>query len=169
MKKLLFVAIGLLSIASLTSCGAKNNDEKFTPTLDKEMSCDIKVVGDYSNFEALEAEFDLFNEYYPNVRLSYQKVDDYNNSLGTVLESTDKPNIFCSSPSMMGNEKYSNIISHMEDLSDPALKFNFDCLRSGLINKDASGKVYMVPIFSRTYGMLVNNDLFKKENIWIVR
>jgi multiple sugar transport system substrate-binding protein len=66
---------------------------------------------------------------------------------------------------MMGNEKYSNIVSHMEDLSDPALKFSFDCLRSGLINKDASGKVYMVPIFSRTYGMLVNNDLFKKENI----
>ena len=81
MKKLLYVAIGLLSIASLASCGAKNNDGKFTPTLDKEMSCDIKVVGDYSNFEALEAEFDLFNEYYPNVRLSYQKVDDYNNSL----------------------------------------------------------------------------------------
>ena len=165
MKKLLYVAVGLLSMASLASCGVQNNDEKFTPTLDKEMRCDIKVVGDYSNFEALEAEFDLFNKYYPNVRLTYQKVDNYNNSLGTVLESNDKPNIFCSSPSMMGNEKYSNIISHMEDLSDPALKFNFDCLRSGLINKDGSGKVYMVPIFSRTYGMLVNNDLFKKENI----
>ena len=72
MKKLLYVAISLLSIASLASCGS-NKEEKFTPTLDKEMSCDIKVVGDYSNFEALEAEFDLFNEYYPNVRLSYQK------------------------------------------------------------------------------------------------
>jgi hypothetical protein len=55
MKKLLYVAISLLSIGSLASCGAKNNDEKFTPTLDKEMSCDIKVVGDYSKFEALEA------------------------------------------------------------------------------------------------------------------
>ena len=97
MKKLLLTAISLLSIVSLASCGTKNNDEKFTPTLDKEMSCDIKVVGDYSNFEALEAEFDLFNEYYPNVRLTYQKVDNYNNSLGAVLEGNDKPNIFCES------------------------------------------------------------------------
>ena len=111
MKKLLYVAVGLLSMASLASCGVQNNDEKFTPTLDKEMRCDIKVVGDYSNFEALEAEFDLFNKYYPNVRLTYQKVDNYNNSLGTVLEGNDKPNIFCSFPSMMGNEKYSNIFS----------------------------------------------------------
>ena len=67
MKKLCCIAISLLSVASLVSCG-NNKEEKFTPTLDQEMSCDIKVVGDYSNFEALEAEFDLFNEYYPNVR-----------------------------------------------------------------------------------------------------
>ena len=36
-------------------------------------------MGDYGNFEALEAEFDRFNEYYPNVSLSYVKLDDYKN------------------------------------------------------------------------------------------
>ena len=164
MKKLLFVSINIVSIALLASCGAKQ-EEKFAPSLDTETSCTLKVVGDYSNFEALEAEFDRFNEYYPNVRLSYSKVDDYNNSLATVLESDDKPNIFCSFPSMMGNEKFNAVISHMEDLSDPALKLDLSTLRSSLIKKDASGKVFMAPVFSRTYGMLVNNDLFKKENI----
>ena len=53
----------------------------------------------------------------------------------------------------------------MEVLSDPALALDLDCIRPGLINRDAEGRVLMVPVFSRTYGMLVNNDLFKKEGL----
>ena len=59
----------------------------FQPRLDTDTSCEITVVGSYSNFEALEAEFECFNEFYPNVELTYLKPDDYNNLLGTVLES----------------------------------------------------------------------------------
>ena len=33
----------------------------FQPMLDRDTSCEITVVGSYSNFEALEAEFDSFN------------------------------------------------------------------------------------------------------------
>ena len=47
------------------------------------------MIGSYSNFEALEAEFDRFNEFYPEVELSYVKPDDYNNLLGTVLASSN--------------------------------------------------------------------------------
>ena len=53
----------------------------------------------------------------------------------------------------------------MEDLSDPALKLNLDCIRPGLINRDAEGHVRMVPVFSRSYGMLVNKTLFEKEGL----
>ena len=45
------------------------------------------------------------------------------------------------------------------------MKLNLDCIRPGLINRDAEGKVTMVPVFSRTYGMLVNDDLFKKKGL----
>ena len=125
------------------------------------------MIGSYSNFEALEAEFDRFNEFYPDVELSYVKPDDYNNLLGTVLESADAPNIFFSYQWMVGNEKYAQASSHMEDLSDPALGLELDCLRSGLVNKDAEGRLLMVPIFARNYGMLVNNDLFAKEGLQV--
>lgn len=168
MKKFIYVAINIISIALLASCGTNKEDNKndeFNPSLDTKTTCDIKVVGDYSNFEALEAEFDKFNVYYPNVRLSYGKVDNYNNLIGTVLESNDKPNIFASSPAMMDNEKYNTVISHMENLADPSLKLDLGVVRPGLINKDSEEKVLMAPIFSRTYGMLINNDLFKKEEI----
>ena len=168
MKKVTCAILGIVSMALLISCNKGNEkvDETFKPSLDLETKCQIRVVGDYSNFEALEKEFDRFNQYYPNVALSYEKIDDYTNNLATVLEGNNKPNIFFSYAAWTaGDAKYSTIIPHMEDLSDASLKMNLKCIRSGLINHDANNKVLMVPVFSRTYGTLVNNDLFKKEGI----
>lgn len=167
MKKVIYVFLVLLVSMFFVSCSSKTNDEEFTPILDKESKCEISIIGSYDNFEALEAEFDRFNEFYPNVNLSYVKVDDYNNTLSSVLEGKDKPNIFFSYTWMIGNSKYDSIVSHMEDLSDTKLKLNIDCIRQGLINRMDDGKILMLPVFSRTYGMMVNNDLFKKENLEI--
>ena len=170
MKKLLCGILFICILVSLTACGGKPQQETaagFKPALDTSTSCSITVVGSYDNFEALEAEFDRFNEIYPNVQLSYVKLDDYNNVLGTTLESNDKPNIFFSYTWMMGNEKYASVCAHMEELSDSALGLNLDCIRPGLLNHDAEGHVFIAPVFSRTYGMLVNNDLFEKEGLSI--
>ena len=172
MKKLTRIAVGLLTTALLVSCKGKTPKEdpdEFKPSLDTSTACELKIVGDYSNFEALEAEFDKFNEIYPNVELSYEKVDDYTNNIGTVLNKTEgAPNIFFTYAAWMsGDPKYDSVLPHMEDLSDPALKLNLNCIRPGLLTHDANNKVMMVPVFSRTYGTLVNNDLFKKENISI--
>ncbi len=167
MKRIFSLILSALIILFLASSCANDssNDEVFTPTLDKEYTCNIKIVGDYSNFEALEAEFDKFNEYYPNVELSYIKLDDYKNNLSTTLNGNEKPNIFFSYTWMIGDEKYKSVVSHMENFSNSTLKSNLDCIRPGLINHDENGNVLMVPVFSRTYGMLVNNDLFNKEKI----
>ena len=139
----------------------------FQPMLDRDTSCEITVVGSYSNFEALEAEFDSFNEFYPDVELSYVKPDDYNNLLGTILESSSAPNIFFSFTGMYGNESYATVLAHMEDLSDPALGLDLECIRPSLLGRDADGRLLMVPVFARNYGMLVNNDLFRKEGLQV--
>ena len=168
MKKILGVILVLCMAVSLTACGSKPQEEAvsgFKPALDTGTSCKIRIVGSYDNFEALEAEFDRFNEIYPNVQLSYVKLDDYRNMLGTALKGNDKPNIFFSYTWMIGNEKYDSVVAQMEDLSDAALSIDLGCIRPGLINRDADGHVLMAPVFSRTYGMLVNNDLFKKEGL----
>ena len=167
MKKLILIVLTVLMIFSLISCSKKKEeaDAGFKPALNKDTSCNITVVGSYDNFEALEAEFDRFNEFYPNVRLKYLKLDDYNNTLSMVLEGNDKPNIFFSYASMFGNQKFDSVFNHMENLSDPALKMNLDCIRPGLIKHDSKDRVMMVPVFSRTYGMLVNNSLFEKEGL----
>ena len=169
MRKHIFIVLIVFMLMSLTACSRKNeeSDAGFKPSLDKETSCSITVVGSYDNFEALEAEFDRFNEFYPNVQFKYVKLDDYNNTLGVVLESSNKPNIFFATASMIGNQKYDSVFRHMENLSDPGLKLNLDCIRPGLINNDSKDGVLMVPVFSRTYGMLVNNGLFEKEDLAI--
>lgn len=168
MKKLLITLLLVLALLTLLAACGQNNDDAdapFEPALDTETGCNITVVGSYDNFEALEAEFDRFNEFYPNVRLRYVKLDDYNNTLANALDGNDKPNIFFSNAGMIGNPRYDAVFAHTEDFSDPALKLGLGCIRPGLINHDADGRVLMVPVFSRTYGMLVNYDLFEREGL----
>ena len=168
MKKMLCVILGALLAIVPTACISRAKAESaFQPRLDTDTSCQITVIGSYSNFEALETEFDRFNEFYPDVEMSYWKPDDYNNLLGTVLESSNAPNIFFSYQWMCGNEKYQQVYDHMEDLSDPQIGLDLDCLRTGLLNLDADGHLLMVPVFARNYGMLVNNDLFAKEGLQV--
>ena len=165
MKKLLSIVSTLFVTTLLVSCGGKQEEnlDEFKPSLDTNTKCEIKVVGSYDNFEALEKKFDEFNEFYPHVSLSYEKKDKYDENIATFLVG-DKPNIFFAQPKYMGKE-YVSVVEHMEDLSDPALKINVDCIRPNLLNQDNKGKVLMVPIFSRTYGMIVNKDLFQKEGL----
>lgn len=164
MKKLLLCATLTMALtSSLVACGGKSDD--FKPSMDKNTSCSIKVVGTYDNFEALDAVIAKFNKIYPKVEIDYEKPDEYTKILPTALSGNDRPNIFFAEAKWIGNESFASIVSHMEDLSDPSLNINIDCIRPGLIKRDASNKVPMAPVFSRTYGALVNNDLFKKEKL----
>ena len=170
MRKMLCTILAVLLAAVPVICGTGALAEsagEFQPKLDTGTRCTITVVGSYSNFEALEAEFEIFNGYYPDVTLKYLKPDDYNNLLGTVLESPNAPNIFFSNHWMVGNEKYQTVVDHMEDLSDPALGLELSCIRPSLLSYDGDGQLLMVPVFARNYGMLVNNDLFAKEGLQV--
>ena len=170
MKKMicaiLAAMLAVVSMACITQA-QEGSGGAFEPMLDTETSCEITVIGSYSNFEALEAEFESFNEFYPDVELSYLKPDDYNNLLGTILESSNAPNIFFSNTWMIENEQYQTVVDHMEDLSDPRLGLDLECIRPSLLRYDANGQLLMVPIFARNYGMLVNKDLFEKEGLQV--
>ncbi len=84
---------------------------------------------------ALEVEFDRFNEYYPNVELKYTKVDDYNNMIGTVLNGNDAPDIYVNYSWMYGRDQYRDSISHAENLADPELGLDLDCVRGNITLK----------------------------------
>lgn len=170
MKKKLSMILSALMILGLTGCGSEKEPTTeaaagFKPAQDTSVSCEIHVAGGYDNFEALEAEFDRFNAYYPNAKLMYTKIDDYANMIGTVLNGNDAPDIYVNYSWMYGREQYNSSIEHAEDLSDPALGLDLNCIRSNIVLKTDDGKLPMIPVFSNTYGMLVNNDLFEKEGL----
>ena len=172
MKRVICIVLALLTVFGLVACGSAKQDQKtaevtegFRPALDTSASGRINVAGGYSNFEALEVEFDRFNKYYPNVELVFTKVDDYNNMIGTVLEGNDAPDIYVNNSWMYGREKYKTVIEHAENLADSSLGLDLNCIRTNIILKTDDGTLPMVPVFSTTYGMLVNKDLFSKEGL----
>ncbi len=170
MKKIfrtILLAVLVLLLAACKNETTTKEQDVFTPKLDTTTECKIKVGGEYSNFEALEDEFKRFNTYYPKVELSYTKIDSYHKTIATVLKGKDAPNIFFSYSSWTGNPTYDEVFAQMENLADPAFGIKLDCIRQGLINRSSDGKVLTVPIFSQTYGMMVNNDLFEKEGLQV--
>ena len=169
MKKTSFAIFAVLMLLALTACGAKKQEaepeEGFRPALDTSVKGLVTFAGGYDNFEALEIEFDRFNAYYPDVELVYMKIGDYNNVIGMVLNGKDAPDVYVTNSWMYGREQYESSIDHAEDLSDPSLGLDLACIRSNILLKTDDGTLPMVPVFSSTYGMLVNNDLFEKEGL----
>ena len=163
MKKLALVLVLVLALC-LTGCAGKEakKQEGFAPKLDTKADCTITVSGHYENFEALETEFNRFAEYYPNVNMKYVYMDDYKNNIATALESSEAPDIFFTYSSW-GDAEY----TQAENLADPATGIDLSCIRESLLYKDAAGNVPTVPVYTTTYGMLVNEEIFEKNKIAI--
>lgn len=163
MKKLALVLVLVLALC-LTGCAGKEakKQEGFAPKLDTKADCTITVSGHYENFEALETEFNRFAEHYPNVNLKYVYMDDYKNNIATALESSEAPDIFFTYSSW-GDAEY----AQAENLADSALGIDLSCIRQSLLYKDAAGNVPTVPVYTTTYGMLVNEEIFEKNKIAI--
>ena len=167
----------LALILCLVACGKKDepksqvNNAGFVPKLDTKTECSITVVGHYNNFEALEAEFNRFAKYYPNVKMTYTFMDGYRKGgsriLSTALAGGEAPDIFFTFPWMGSWPDGADILAASENLADPSLGIDLSCIRENLLKKDANGQILSVPIYTTTYGMLVNEDIFTKEKLTV--
>ena len=174
-KALGLCAVMLALVMCLTACstqetaGKPENSAGFVPKLDPKTECSITVAGHYSNFEALETEFNRFAKYYPNVQMTYTFMDGYSKSssriLSTALAGSEAPDIFFTYPYMGDWQDGAEIFAAAENLADPAAGIDLSCIRENLLTKDEAGNILSVPIYTTTYGMLVNEDLFAKEKI----
>lgn len=168
MKKTMrtIISLSLMSAFLLQGCGSRaKTEESFIPKYDRDTEFSLTVAGSYSNFESLEAEFERFYEYYPNASLQYVTMDDYNNVISSALLNSEPPDIFTTNTWMVGNEKYNTLFDSCEVLSDPALGIDYSCIRDSQIWSTDSGDILMLPIFTSSFGMLVNMDIFEKEGL----
>ncbi len=164
MRTLLILSMAVMFL--LQGCVVRKDAEAdFVPKYDKDTEFSLTVAGSYGNFESLEAEFERFYEYYPNADLQYVTMDDYNNVISSALVNSEPPDIFTTSSAMIGNELYNDMFDACEVLSDSSLGIDYSCIRDPLIRTTDSGDVVMLPIFTTSYGMLVNMDIFEKEGL----
>ena len=159
-------SLSMATVLLLQGCGSQKKEEApFSPKYDKDTEFSLTVAGNYGNFESLEAEFERFYEYYPNANLQYVTMDDYNNVITSALVSSEPPDIFTTNSWMIGNESYDDMFDACEVLSDSSVGIDYSCIRDSLIRTTDSGDVLMLPIFTTSYGMLVNMDIFEKEGL----
>lgn len=166
----MIVSLSMAVMLLLQGCGGtKKAEVPFSPKYDKDTVFSLTVAGTYGNFESLEAEFERFYEYYPNAELQYVTMDDYNNVISSALVNNEPPDIFTTGSWMIGNEAYDDMFKNCEVLSDPSVGIDYSCIRDSLIRTTDSGDVVMLPIFTTSYGMLVNMDIFEKEGLEVPR
>ena len=165
---LIFIVFINLTAGCKNKKSVKSQDkaeEEFIPSLDKNINTSIKIYGSYSNFEAMEEEFDRFNQIYPNIELTYSFLDNYTAVIMSSLNSDEAPDIYFMFAWMVGMSEYAQLFEAAENLAKPELKINLNCIDEGNIVIDSDGKIPMLPLFSQGHGMLVNEDLFKKEKL----
>ena len=167
-KKMIAVMLVIMIVLSMTACKKTSEQStEFKPRYDSETTCSLKVAGTYSNFESLESEFERFYSYYPNASISYICLDDYNNTISSAIVSDEAPDIYVTATWMLEDSKMKPLFDHAEILSDPKLEINTDCIREGARWTTEGGDIVMLPIFTRSYGMLVNVDIFEKNGLSI--
>ena len=168
LTKISLIFLLIISICNLVSCKKENEKKNFVPRLDTETRCKLQIAGRYQNFEALEAEFDRFNEFYPNVELSYTYLDNYKVTISTALAGQDAPDIFMTFPWMLDKTNYNPLLDNAENLADSkATGIELSAINQKLLFYMADGSLPMVPVLCAANGMLVNEDLFKKEGVEI--
>ena len=157
------------TIMALTITGCNNSKKEFEPELDTKTACTISVKGHYDNFEALDEQIHKFQVFYPNVEITYQKVDNYTkeNVVNELFVGDSAPDIYFINNAWESDSRYANLFNYAEDLSDPKTGIDLSAVRDGLIYKDKEGHVPFVPIFTNTYGMIVNEEIFSKNNLSI--
>ena len=168
LTKINLAVLLIFSICCFAGCKKNKAQAPFAPKLDTQTKCKIEIVGRYQNFEALEAEFDRFNEFYPNVELSYTYLDNYKVTISTALSSENAPDIFMTFPWMLDKTNYDPLLENAENLADAKnTGLDLSAVNQKLLFPMADGSIPMVPVLCAANGMLVNEDLFKKENIEI--
>ncbi|SHJ07644.1 multiple sugar transport system substrate-binding protein [Butyrivibrio fibrisolvens DSM 3071] len=164
--KIISTALVIMLVLGTAGCSQSTNKSKeFTPKYSSDTTYKLSVAGTYSNFESLESVFERFYTYYPNGEIVYTYLDDYSNTIGQALAGQEPPDIYVVQPWMYGDERFDPLFDGAEVLSDPELNINLDCIRQGLRWEMNDGEILALPVFATSYGMLVNMDIFEKENL----
>ena len=160
MKKFSLILAALLA-ASITFAGcAKDNandkNTEFKPSLDTKASAEIEVATFFGNFEAFDQVINHFNDFYPNIKISYSTFSD--TSSDNFL--TDNPNIDIF---MTSNDRGYNT-DRCVNLTEE--KIDVSAYQQVVIDGNkVDGELYSLPMGLKLTGLVVNKTLLEKEGL----
>lgn len=136
----------------------------FEPKLDTEKEVTLDVAGFFGNFEALDQVLNAFNEYYPNVTISYEQ--NSGDKMVEYLKNNPYADIFMADDT---NVRYpdwvdSYVADQCVDLLDAGI--DVSAVRPELMKEYTfDGKLRILPFAQNRAGMVVNKTLLEKEGL----
>ncbi len=171
MKKTTYLFLMAVTALAISGCNKseKEQEKPFSPNLDVNTECHLFVKGHYSDFEALDEQINKFAAFYPNVEITYELVDNYTKDsvISGLFVGDSAPDIYFINNGWESDTRYTTLFNYAEDLSDPSTGIDLSTIRDGLMYQDKDGHVPFVPIFTNSYGMIVNEEIFSKNNLSI--
>jgi len=170
--------LAMLSAAAVTVTGfsgcqtkiketKESKDEEtaeFTPALDTEKDGTLEIAGFMGNFEALDQVVNNFNEYYPNISISYEQ--NGANQLAEYVKNNDYVDIFMTAESNLSypDDQEAYVADDCLDLSKENIDLSAiqdEMVECGTVD----GKILRIPIMENTFGMVVNKTLLQNEGL----
>ena len=167
------VLAGILAAAA-TACGStgstsgKNNDAKPTVAYkdmkvgetETDLKADLKILTNRtdlvdSDFQDYISEF---NAMYPNIKITYEGITDYDTDATTRLSSGDWGDICCI-PSTVDKSELSNYFEKIGDYGD--FKDTYEFVDKQMFNNE----VYGIPTMGNVSGIVYNKAVFEKAGI----
>ena len=170
MKKLIAFALAALMLLSLAACGNTSSsssvasDEVFVPALDTSTKVTINVVGGWGNFEALDQVALDFKDYYPDVDVVYNKLDNARDDMANRFASGKEIDLFICDWWDVANLSNTEIMLNAEDLNEAGIDFsniNAELLKTG----EYDGRLLMLPVYLQIMGYMVNVDLLNSAGV----
>ncbi len=156
------LALLLALLLALSACGAggetstEPDSAAFVPKLDTEQAVDLDLAVFFGNFEALDQVINHFNDYYPNVNITYDQIS----SGGLPEFLTDNPSIdifMTSTEKGYPKEDCVDLLAEGVDVSAVA---------DGLLESNTEdGKLLSLPMGLIDRGLVVNKTLLEKEGL----
>lgn len=183
-KILALTGVAALTVTGVCGCGATGSENKqakemsavteteaartdeFTPSLDTEAGGTLEIAGSMGNFEALDQVINDFNEYYPNITVTYEQNDLQ--ALSDYVKNNSYVDIFMTNDANVRAKDQENlyVYDNCLDLADTQIDtsmINPELLKICMID----GKLVRLPLAKLMCGLAVNKTLLEKEGLKI--
>jgi raffinose/stachyose/melibiose transport system substrate-binding protein len=162
-KLMLLISAVFLVLSMLAGC-SKNNDESNTATTGNKDPKDIK-----GNITVITQRTDIvnsvfkdyakeFNKTYPNVKVTFQALSDYEGQIKVRMNSKDYGDVLLI-PTSIPIADIPSFFEPLGDLKEMQNKY------SGIEERAVSGKVYGIPIAINYSGIVYNKKVFADAGV----